>query len=624
MSIKEGDLSMTRFLSMVLSVVVMSGVAMGGKDVRNVKQAPFAIDDGITRAIVPQPGRYIPGNDAGVTLNWVAVDEMANAFGPASTRVRPISYDPATGVVALIHRGAAPYGSGGQLWYNMSIDGGLSWRRVGQASSGTPDLNRYPSGTIINPANSPDTNQCMYTWVAPNLQGGNPWGYYAYGVDFPLGAGAGIGFLDNNNMGTNSAAGSIFGIAGSPWIVWASTMGGTELGGANNSRAWRTQDWVTIATFVPPTWTDATPNFVNAISFIPGMANSTGWYFGMHGLCYPDTFAYAFNGAYSKSTDNGATWSQWVRPQPDWMQATGLDTIYDLYDYVQPPGGTVSWNSDMVIDGNGRAHFFHVVVASPWTTNDPRGIVEIYQTASGWAYKWVTPTGTLNTYTGLGYPTTDPATPYLQQTNQGIRASISAAGDVMAVIWLNGPSMAPADSFPDIWFSYRTIGGESWSTPENLSQTPNFPELLLHAAPTLKQNSPNSYTMFIGRTYQSGVNTYPPDGITLSTFFVAPYTFVVTGVPDDGTFPTSFSLKQNYPNPFNPSTSIEYTLPKEEFVSLKVHNMMGQEIKTLVNEIRHAGTHEIVFDAGSLPSGVYFYKLSAGSHLSAKKMVLLR
>jgi len=613
---------MMQLLSIVLAVVVMGGAALDAKDVRNVKQAPLAIDNGVTRAETPQPARYIPGNDAAVTLNWVAVDSMANAFGPASTRVRPIAYDPATDVLSLIHRGSAPYGTGNQLWYNISRDGGVTWRRVGVQPLNGTEACRYPSAAIINPANTADTSQCMFVWFAPNLNNAGTWGYYSYGVDFPLGTGAGVGFVDNNLMGDNSAAGSIFGIPGSPWIVWAATMGSTTAA-PNDSRVWRTQDWATIETFVPPTWTDAAPNFINAISFIPGMANSTGWYFGMHGLCYPDSLANAFNGAYSKSTDNGATWSQWIRPQPDWMVATGLPTSYDLYDYVQPPGATVSWNSDMVIDANGRAHFFHVVVDSPWTTNDPRGIVEIYQTATGWAYKWVTPTGTLNTYTALGYPGTG-TTAYLQQTNQGIRAAISPAGDVMALIWLNAGSMVPADSFPDIWFSYRAIGSASWSTPENLTQTPNFPELLLHAAPTLKHNGGNSYTMFIGRSYQSGINTYPPDNIAQTTFYVAAHTFVVTGVGDNGSLPASFSLEQNYPNPFNPSTTIKYNLPREEFVTLKVYNLLGQEVKTLVNEVRWAGTHEVVFDAAGLPSGVYLYKLSAGRYLDTKKMVLMK
>ena len=88
--------------------------------------------------------------------------------------------------------------------------------------------------------------------------------------------------------------------------------------------------------------------------------------------------------------------------------------------------------------------------------------------------------------------------------------------------------------------------------------------------------------------------------------------------------PTEFSLEQNYPNPFNPSTTIRYELPHASRVSLKVYNTLGQEVATLVNETKPAGVYTVQFDAGSLASGVYFYRLQAGDFVEAKKLVLLR
>ena len=86
----------------------------------------------------------------------------------------------------------------------------------------------------------------------------------------------------------------------------------------------------------------------------------------------------------------------------------------------------------------------------------------------------------------------------------------------------------------------------------------------------------------------------------------------------------NFSLFQNYPNPFNPSTKIKFVIPKSSFVNLKVYDVLGREIVTLVNEEKSAGEYEIEFDATGLPSGVYIYKLQAGSYTSFKKMILLR
>ena len=88
--------------------------------------------------------------------------------------------------------------------------------------------------------------------------------------------------------------------------------------------------------------------------------------------------------------------------------------------------------------------------------------------------------------------------------------------------------------------------------------------------------------------------------------------------------PTEFSLLQNYPNPFNPSTKIEFALPTQAHVSLKVYNMLGQVVATVVNGVMNAGAHSVTFDASKLSSGVYFYRIDAGNFSSIKKMVLVK
>jgi hypothetical protein len=86
----------------------------------------------------------------------------------------------------------------------------------------------------------------------------------------------------------------------------------------------------------------------------------------------------------------------------------------------------------------------------------------------------------------------------------------------------------------------------------------------------------------------------------------------------------SFNLSQNYPNPFNPSTTINYSIPEESQVSLKIYDIMGREVAKVVNERQTAGSHYIQFDASSLASGTYFYKLTAGEFVSVRKMTLLK
>ena len=88
--------------------------------------------------------------------------------------------------------------------------------------------------------------------------------------------------------------------------------------------------------------------------------------------------------------------------------------------------------------------------------------------------------------------------------------------------------------------------------------------------------------------------------------------------------PDKFELFQNYPNPFNPATSIKFSLPKDNFVTLRVFNILGETVKLLVNEEQKAGIHNVEFNASSLASGVYFYSIDAGDFKSVKKMMLMK
>lgn len=88
--------------------------------------------------------------------------------------------------------------------------------------------------------------------------------------------------------------------------------------------------------------------------------------------------------------------------------------------------------------------------------------------------------------------------------------------------------------------------------------------------------------------------------------------------------PAVFLLNQNYPNPFNPSTQINYSIPKYEYVSLKVYNILGEEVAGLVNGMMKAGSHKVTFDATNLSSGVYYYRIEAGGNVSVKKMMLIK
>ncbi len=99
---------------------------------------------------------------------------------------------------------------------------------------------------------------------------------------------------------------------------------------------------------------------------------------------------------------------------------------------------------------------------------------------------------------------------------------------------------------------------------------------------------------------------------------------IILGIEPSQELPKNYELMQNYPNPFNPTTRIEYQIPNREFVTLKVFDILGREVKTLVNEQQSPGTHHVEFDASNLSSGVYLYRLKAGEFIQQQKMLLIK
>jgi hypothetical protein len=140
-----------------------------------------------------------------------------------------------------------------------------------------------------------------------------------------------------------------------------------------------------------------------------------------------------------------------------------------------------------------------------------------------------------------------------------------------------------------------------WEDPDNLG----FP---LHPALGTLRNDMGAYG---GNQYKSMPYMQMDD--------------LVSGIEDEnGTIANKFSLNQNYPNPFNPSTKIEFYLPKSEYAELKVYNILGKQVSTLVSNKLNQGSHTYQFDGKNLASGIYYYQLVSGELMEVKKMILLR
>ena len=169
----------------------------------------------------------------------------------------------------------------------------------------------------------------------------------------------------------------------------------------------------------------------------------------------------------------------------------------------------------------------------------------------------------------------------------------------------------------------------------NIADNPEFSDsnfCLMPSSHCIDAGNPDSIYYDIEDPNNSGFAKWPSQGGLRNDMGVYgglfsrtfPFFFVTEVETDNYMQPDKYILYQNYPNPFNPTTTINYRIPELSFVTLKVYDVLGNEIKTLVNEEKTAGNYEIDFEGKELPSGVYFYKLNTNNFSMIKKMILIR
>lgn len=105
---------------------------------------------------------------------------------------------------------------------------------------------------------------------------------------------------------------------------------------------------------------------------------------------------------------------------------------------------------------------------------------------------------------------------------------------------------------------------------------------------------------------------------------ISKYSYPIGIIPISSELPDKYSISQNYPNPFNPSTTIRFVLPHSSFTILTIYDALGRDVTKLVNEKLSSGTYEVQWNGSNFPSGVYFYKLTAGDFAAVRKLVLLK
>jgi hypothetical protein len=185
-----------------------------------------------------------------------------------------------------------------------------------------------------------------------------------------------------------------------------------------------------------------------------------------------------------------------------------------------------------------------------------------------------------------------------------------------------------SSSYTDIYLTASGNGGSSWKRPFII--TPTSPRMDWAYVSVSKVNDKSPGIDYINMIMQrdtvpgSNVNSANP-GTDAKPFFVRATYPSPIGINPVNSFAGNYELKQNYPNPFNPATNIRFTLPKLVNVTLKIYGVDGKEVANLINnELVSEGTKEISFNAANLPSGIYFYTLTAGDFRETKKMMLIK
>jgi hypothetical protein len=175
-------------------------------------------------------------------------------------------------------------------------------------------------------------------------------------------------------------------------------------------------------------------------------------------------------------------------------------------------------------------------------------------------------------------------------------------------IYVTGSSQSPSVSTDFLTIKYNSAGEEQW-VARYAGQT------FFDLAQGITLDGSNN-VIVTGYTVDIGVSYW-----TTVKYVQVP----VTSVEDEQVpVPTEYVLFQNYPNPFNPSTTIRFDLPKASWVTLKVYNLLGEEVETLVNEHRPAGSYTTNWSAGGLAVGVYLYRLQAGEFTETRKLVIIK
>lgn len=592
---------------------------------------------------------------------------MANTFATIGSNRLQIACDPATNTVVAVHRGndRASASVGNTIIMRYSSDHGATWSApsTNVATSTSP---RYPNVGIYNPTQSttPADAKVVVLWpqVVPYPGVDPTWGEVnALTSTFAAGSRQYKKWPTPPNWSipmqimVANGANKVYTFADAVEPSNGQSTGGYHLlastdGGLN---------WEPVNPNLDPSWSTANiPAGTSATSLVADVSrDGNKVIFAYIAIQLDANNRYLLLDsehriAYLESTDGGVTWPV----DPTYISLQDLPNLpqplnVDAAQGIAPK--LIANDLDVVYDKYGEPHF----LVSVSTDNNPYNplasadsntfsithvdstyICEVGRSGQNYYLNLISPlreiVGQRYSYTGT---TGDPERIYHEP-----HWAVSAAGDKIYAKWVEVDSTLKhpyaavnsenqlvlfSDTIRNAWVAGRHVdsrgGNMGWTTPAKVTNSTEVDvkyTKLAHFA----GNGGEMHMVFTEWGVGERVDDDPNNSDNIMWYVKGVKVDAVLSVEKISDAPGDFRLAQNYPNPFNPSTTIAFTLPQAGHTSLKVYNTLGREVASVFDQQLEAGSHQVLFDASALPSGVYMYRLESGRFTTTRSMTLVK